>query len=141
MLRDTYGHSNARPLVWVALGASLWGTDTVLRRPLTAVLSSTQIVLLEHLILTLVLLPVWWRAWRNLSARQWGAVLGIAWGGSALGTLFFTEAIRTGNPTTAVLLQKTQPVFAILLAKLVLREPLGGRLWIWLGIAMAGLTW
>jgi drug/metabolite transporter, DME family len=123
-------------LLWVALGASLWGTDTVLRRPLTAALSSAQIVLLEHLILTAVLAPVWWRAWRGLRAAQWLAVLGIAWGGSALGTLFFTEAIRIGNPTTAVLLQKTQPVFAVLLAKLVLRERPSGRFWVWLGLAL-----
>jgi drug/metabolite transporter (DMT)-like permease len=63
-------------------------------------------------------------------------VLGIAWGGSALGTVLFTEAIRVGNPTTAVLLQKTQPIFVVLLAKLVLREKLSARSWIWLAIAI-----
>jgi drug/metabolite transporter (DMT)-like permease len=124
-------------LIWVALGATLWGTDTVLRRPLTASFSSIQIVLVEHLILTVVLAPLWWRTCRKLSAAQWGAVLGIAWGGSALGTLFFTEAIRTGNPTTAVLLQKTQPVFAVVLAKVALRERLSLRQWMWLGVAVA----
>jgi drug/metabolite transporter (DMT)-like permease len=137
-VRDTYGHSSARPLLWVALGAALWGTDTVLRRPLTAVLSSIQIVLLEHLILTLVLLPACFRSFRKLTVLQWGAVLGIAWGGSALGTLCFTEAIRLGNPTTAVLLQKTQPLFVVLLAKAMLRERPGGRLWIWLAVATTG---
>ena len=110
----------------------------MLRRPLTAALASVQIVLLEHLILAPVLLPFCRRAWRKLSAKQWGAVLGIAWGGSALGTLLFTEAIRLGNPTTAVLLQKTQPVIAMLLAKLILRERLGGRIWICLAVALAG---
>jgi drug/metabolite transporter (DMT)-like permease len=124
-------------LIWVALGATLWGTDTVLRRPLTAHFSSIQIVLVEHLILTVVLAPLWWRACRKLTAAQWGAVLGIAWGGSALGTLLFTEAIRSGNPTTAVLLQKTQPVFAVLLAKVALRERLSLRQWMWLAVAVA----
>lgn len=123
--------------MWVALGASLWGTDTVLRRPLTQSLTSIQIVLIEHLILTVLLLPLWWRACRALSAAQWGAVIGIAWGGSALGTVCFTEAIRLGNPTTAVLLQKTQPVFVVLLARLLLRERLGRRFWISLIIAIA----
>jgi drug/metabolite transporter (DMT)-like permease len=123
-------------VLWVALGASLWGTDTVLRRPLTQVLSSYQIVFLEHLILTPILFPLWWRTFRTLNRAQWAAVLGIAWGGSAFGTLLFTEAIRIGNPTTAVLLQKTQPIFVVLLAKLVLRERLSARSWIWLAIAI-----
>ena len=125
-------------MFWVALGAGLWGTDTVLRRPLTAAFSSTQIVLVEHLILTVILLPVWVRAWRGLSGAQWGAVLGIAWGGSAVASVFFTESIRIGNPTTAVLLQKTQPIFAIVLAKLVLREKVGARLWMWMAVALIG---
>ena len=122
-------------LAWVALGASLWGLDTVLRRPLTATLSSIQIVLCEHLILALVLLPYWVRRCRSLTAREWAALLGIAWGGSALGTVCFTEAIRIGNPTTAVLLQKTQPLFAALLARVLLHEPLGRRFWIRLALA------
>jgi drug/metabolite transporter (DMT)-like permease len=128
-------------LLWVALGASLWGTDTVLRRPLTSSLSSPQIVLIEHLILTLALLPVCWRAraqWRALEPSQWGAVLGVSWGGSAVGTVLFTEAIRMGNPSTAVLLQKTQPLFAALLARHLLGEQLGRRFWISLLLALWG---
>jgi drug/metabolite transporter (DMT)-like permease len=123
-------------VLWVALGASLWGTDTVLRRPLTQVFSSYQIVFIEHLILTLILFPLWWRTFRKLNGKQWAAVLGIAWGGSALGTLLFTEAIRIGNPTTAVLLQKTQPIFVVLIAKVLLRERLSARSWTWLVIAL-----
>ena len=134
-------YSRPWALVWVAVGASLWGTDTLLRRPLTAVLSSPQIVLSEHLILIAVLLPSFWRTraeWRALRPLQWGAVLGIAWGGSALGTICFTEAIKIGNPTTAVFLQKTQPFFSALLARMLLREPLGRRFWVCLSLALAG---
>ena len=127
-------------LLWVAAGASLWGTDTLLRRPLTRTLGSAQIVWLEHLILTLVLLPLVWRSrreWKELGAREWAAVLAIAWGGSALGTVLFTEAIRVGNPTTAVLLQKTQPLFTALLAWVMLGEKLEKRYWACLGVALA----
>ncbi len=137
MKDDSRGHRWG--LVWVALGASLWGTDTPLRRPLTAVLSSTNIVLNEHLILTAVLLPVFWRAraeWGKLGPRQWGAITAIGWGGSGLATVCFTEAIRIGNPTTAVLLQKTQPLFASLLAGLLLAESLGRRFWACLAVAL-----
>lgn len=129
------------PLLWVALGASLWGTDTLFRRTLTPVLDSFQIVFFEHLILAIVLLPGAWRLrtrWRGLAWRQWAAVLGISWGGSALGTVCYTEAIRLGNPTTAVLLQKVQPLFAALLARLLLDERLGGRFWVCLILATGG---
>lgn len=137
------GNQQSRPwaLVWVAAGASLWGADTLLRRPLTASLSSSQIVLSEHLILTAALLPAFvrlWKQWRALRPLEWGAVLGIAWGGSALGTVLFTEAVKIGNPTTAVLLQKVQPFFAALLARLLLRERLGRRFWACLVLALAG---
>ncbi len=129
-------------LVWVGAGASLWGTDTFFRRPLAMSLSSPQIVLCEHLILSLVLLPAFWRArseWRALRLSQWGAVLGIAWGGSALGTICFTEAIKLGNPTAAVFLQKTQPLFAAFLAALLLGERLQRRFWICLLFTVAGV--
>jgi drug/metabolite transporter (DMT)-like permease len=125
----------------VAAGASLWGTDTLLRRPLTPTLSSTQIVLCEHLILTAVLLPAFWRRraqWRALGALEWGAVLGIAWGGSALGTVCFTEAIKIGNPTAAVFLQKMQPFFTVLLSAALLGERLGRRFWACLAAAVCG---
>ena len=112
-------------ILLVALGASLWGTDTVLRRPLAGAVSSLAVVFYEHLALSAVLLPVCigTRAeWQRLRAAEWCAVLVIAWGGSALGTLCFTRAITLGNPTTAVLLQKLQPIIAISLAAGILGE-------------------
>ena len=97
-------------VLWVALGASLWGTDTVLRRPLTASLSSYQIVFIEHLILTVILLPLWWRTFRNLTGCSGPPSSGSRGVARPSAHCFFTEAIRMGNPTTAVLLQKTQPI-------------------------------
>ena len=126
------GSVRRRGVLLVAAGAALWGTDTVFRRPLTSHFSSSYIVAAEHLILSPLLLPVLWKyrtEWRALGMREWAAILGISWGGSALATVMFTEAIRTGNPTSAVFLQKTQPLFAALLARLMLHEPLGRRFW------------
>lgn len=134
---------SSRALLWVALGAALWGTDTVFRWPLSQQVGALRIVFYEHAILTLVLLPVCWRArreWIKLTPLEWAAMLGISWGGSALGTLCFTSAIRIGNPTTAVLLQKIQPVFAIFLARILLGESLGRRFWMLLPLA-AGAGW
>jgi len=93
------------------------------------------------LILGAVLLPVLWiwrEEWLKLRWTEWLAVVGIAWGGSALGTLLFTEAVHLGNPTTAILLQKSQPIFAALLSGVFLLEPLGMPFWGRLFLALGG---
>jgi drug/metabolite transporter (DMT)-like permease len=125
----------------VALGSALWGTDSVLRRPLTRSLASPAIVLYEHLILSVIALPVLiasWKELRELRLRHWLAVLGIAWGGSALATVLFTEAISRGNVNTAVLLQKAQPLFTFLLAGPLLGEHSSRRNWRYLALGAAG---
>ena len=114
-----------RGVLWVAAGATLWGTDTLLRRPLAGVLGPTQIVLYEHAILSVIVLPIIFRnriELGKITRPVWLALIGTAWIGSALATVLFTAAIRSGNPTTAVLLQKTQPFFTIALARLGLKE-------------------
>jgi len=125
----------------VAVGAALWGTDAVLRVPLLEVASPSQIVLLEHLVLLLYSVPavvLGRRFFRGLGAAQWVALLVIGWGGSALATLLFTTAFAVGNPTVVILLQKTQPLFAIALAGILLRERLGWAYWPCFLVAMVG---
>jgi drug/metabolite transporter (DMT)-like permease len=112
----------------VALGAALWGTDGAFRQPLVSPVarwSPYTIVLYEHVILTAVCAPYLLRhlrSLRRLDAGGWLAALGVAWGGSALATLAFTTAFEYGNPDVVVLLQKTQPLWAIAAAAAVMRE-------------------
>jgi drug/metabolite transporter (DMT)-like permease len=125
----------------VALGAALWGTDAVLRVPLLDVMSPPAIVLSEHLVLLLYSVPavaLGWRFFPRLRTSQWIALLVIAWGGSALATLLFTAAFAFGNPTTVILLQKTQPLFAIALAHVLLHERLRWVYWPSFAVAMLG---
>ena len=125
----------------VALGAALWGTDAILRVPLLEVMSPPAIVLGEHLVLLLYSVPavvLGWEVFRTLGASQWVALLVIAWGGSALATLLFTTAFVLGNPTVVILLQKTQPLFAIALAHLLLRERLRPAYWPCFAVAVLG---
>ncbi len=113
----------------------------MLRRPLTRALASPAIVLYEHLILSLIAVPVLiasWKELREMRGRDWLAVLGIAWGGSALATVLFTEAISRGNVNTAVLLQKAQPLFTFLLAGPLLGERSTRRHWRYLLVGVAG---
>jgi drug/metabolite transporter (DMT)-like permease len=125
----------------VAVGAAMWGTDGILRVPLLEVASPSQIVLLEHLVLLVYSVPavvLGWRFFRDLGAAQWVALLIIGWGGSALATLLFTAAFAVGNPTVVILLQKTQPLFAIALAAILLHERLGWAYWPCFAVAMVG---
>src|ERR671916_3024207 len=125
----------------VALGSALWGTDGVIRTPLLREMSPAAIVLGEHVILLLYSVPavaIGWAALRRLDRSGWLALLVIGWGGSALATLLFTAAFATGDPTVAILLQKTQPLFAILLAQVMLGERLRPAYWPLFAAAMVG---
>ncbi len=128
-------------IVLVILGSVLWGTDSLFRRPLTQQLSPITIVLLEHAILVLVLMPLLLRARREVSklkAKDWVALIFIAIGGSVAATALFTYAIKYGNPSVTVLLQKTQPCFTILLARWLLAERPSSLFWILLPPALTG---
>lgn len=114
-------------LVLVGLGAALWGTDAILRTPLLQDMSSTEIVLTEHMLLALLAIPLLWlsrNSLRKLQGKEWLLLLLISWGSSGLATWLFTEAFRHGNPSVVILLQKFQPLFALLTAKLMLSEKL-----------------
>jgi drug/metabolite transporter (DMT)-like permease len=129
----------------VALGASLWAVDLVLRQPLTGSLPSSAIVLYEHLVLTAVLaIPLWGsrEKWRGMTRRQWLVTLWIALGGSALGTVCYTQAMKISNPTSVVLIQKIQPLFAVLLARYGLgeRETARGRYWLRFVVALGAAS-
>lgn len=112
-------------VLWIAAGAALWGTDTVLRRPLVQAFTPIQLVFYEHLILAVAVLPILIthrHYFPKMTIKAWSAVAVISWVGSAIATVLFTYSIRSGSPTTAVLLQKTQPLFAIGLARGLLGE-------------------
>jgi drug/metabolite transporter (DMT)-like permease len=120
--RDT----NPADRTWlVALSAALWGTDGLLRKPLADVLPSATVVFWEHAIVLVVLLPWVPRAMRALRRCGWRerlAIAAIGVGASALATALFTAAFAVGDPVTPLVLQKFQPIFAILAAALLLGE-------------------
>ncbi len=122
-------------------GSALWGTDALFRRPLTGSLSPITIVLLEHCLLALVTLPVVARyraELLRLKRRDYAALFFIALGGSVAATSLFTFAMKYGNPSVVILLQKLQPLFTVLLARGLLGERPAGRFWAWFVLAVAG---
>lgn len=125
----------------IALAAALWGTDGLFRRGLALELPPATIVFWEHLILVAITFPALRRAWGIARARfdgkDWGAMLLIGAGASATATALFTAAFRYGDPTTPLLLQKLQPVLAIIAAWLLLGERLRPRFGVFLAAALA----
>jgi drug/metabolite transporter (DMT)-like permease len=132
----------ARTGFWlVVLGAALWGMDPLFRVLLLDTFTSAQIVLLEHVIISLVMLPVILKHRKDLRLMKWkhlGALLVISWGGSAIATVLFTMGLANGNLNAVLLLQKLQPLFAIILARILLKESLPRHFFPLLLIALAG---
>jgi drug/metabolite transporter (DMT)-like permease len=120
--------NRARDLTWlVALAAALWGTDALLRLPLALQVAAPTIVFGEHVVLVLVLLPFLprsFRAFRTLDTGGKLAVVGIGAGASAVATTLFTLSFRFGDPVTPAVIQKFQPIVAIVGAALLLHERL-----------------
>src|SRR3990167_4687802 len=125
----------------VVIAALLWAVDAPFRKFLTQDLSSTTIVLMEHItiaVLVFIFLFKYLKELKNLSRREWLAVAFIGFGGSALATVLFTQSFHYLNPSVSILLQKTQPLIAILLAVWVLGEKLSKDFWTWTVVAVFG---
>ncbi|MBI2607814.1 MAG: DMT family transporter [Candidatus Doudnabacteria bacterium] len=125
----------------IVIAAMLWAIDAPFRKFLTVDLSSTTIVFMEHVLIAVLVLVFLFRylgELKNLSWKEWLAVVFIAAGGSALATVFFTQSFRYVNPSVAILLQKVQPFIAILLAAIFLKERLSKKFWLYALIAIFG---
>jgi len=128
----------------VAVAAALWGLDAWIRAPLAHMTAVATIVFGEHVVLVALTLPflagalaaVWRAGWRHLLAA---VVIGA--GSSAVATILFTQAFVDGHDfVTPVVLQKVQPLVAVVAAGIVLGERPRARLAFYLLPALAG-TW
>jgi DME family drug/metabolite transporter len=112
-------------VVLIAVAAAMWGTDPILRKPLGHTTTSTTIVFGEHVILVVLTLPLLLPALRAVvkaGLRYVAAAVAIGAGASALATILFTEALFHGDFITPVVIQKVQPLIAVLGAAVVLGE-------------------
>ena len=128
-------------IILVAIGAALWGMDSVFLVDLLKYFTSIEIILFEHILLALFSVPVLWlgrHQLRGLGWKGWGALLFISWGGSAIASIIFTEAFLYGNASVVLILQKLQPIFAIFLARWILKEKLPRHFQWFLLVALIG---
>jgi drug/metabolite transporter, DME family len=121
----------------IAIAAAMWGTDGLLRQPLAGQLPAATVVFWEHLLIVVVLLP-FLRAFRAASGRERVALVLIGAGASAVATALFTQAFRYGDPVTPLVLQKLQPVIAVVAAALLLGERMRRGYWLFAVPALVG---
>ena len=125
----------------VACAAALWGTDGLLRKPLADALPAASVVFWEHMIIVLLLvpfLPAAARAFAAAGRRERIALVAIGIGPSAIAAVMFTAAFRLSDPITPLVLQKLQPVFAVLAAVALLGERLRRGYFLFAVPALAG---
>ena len=126
----------------VVISAILWGVDGVVLTPRLFNLPVPFVVLLLHLLPFLLMSVFFYKEFRNLKDFTKLDYIGfglIGLFGGALGTLAIVKALFLVNfqsLTIVVLLQKLQPVFAIILTKLILKEKLGNRFIPWSILAL-----
>ena len=110
----------------VAVAASLWGLDAWIRAPLAQSTAVATIVFGEHVLLVLLTLPFLAGALVAVVRLGWRHVVAavvIGAGSSALATILFTQAFVDGHDfVTPVVLQKVQPIVAVVCAGLILGE-------------------
>lgn len=129
-------------LILIIIACFFWAMDTLIRYPLVeSGLSPVTIVFYEHAILSLFFI------WTILGAIKRAGELKVSdmfsffivgCVGSALATVAFTESFNFLNPSLVILLQKLQPIIAISLAALVLKEPIDKKFLLWAAFCMIG---
>jgi drug/metabolite transporter (DMT)-like permease len=124
----------------VGFAAILWATDALFRLPAVKSLSATSIVLLEHAVVVVALLPFMLLKRRRelfaFSRRQWLSLALIGAGASGIATVWFTASFRYTNPSVAILLQKLQPILVILMAYRFLGERPTPKFFAWSSLAL-----
>ncbi len=124
----------------VGSAAILWALDGILRRSLFT-LSPIIIVFYEHLIGSIMLLPVLWKRFGTEKFTKRSLIIAslIALFSGLLGTLWFTTALTKVNFisfSVVYLLQKLQPIFATTAAVALLKEKVTSTYIKWAGLAI-----
>src|SRR2546428_7191336 len=123
----------------VGLGAALWGTESAWRIPLNELFDAKVIVFWEHVFILIVFRPILISRMKEIPkicARTWGYMLFSGFAGSAVGTIFFTLALKYGNPTVVNVILNIQPVISTIGAFLLFGDRLARRFFFYAGVAI-----
>lgn len=141
--KNFFAKEGLAPL-FVIIGASLWGVDGIVLRPALFGLPVPLVVFVESTLVAILLSPYFIRQLPILKAlkkKDWLAFFLVALFGGAIGTMAITKAlfyVNFVNLSVVILLQKLQPVFAITLAAVFLKEKLSRQFFLWAALAIIG---
>lgn len=128
--------------VAICISASLWGLDGIVLTPRLYNLNINFVVFILHALPFLLMNFFFFREYRKLkafSSKDFLFLFLVSLAGGALGTMSIVKAlflVEFKELSVVVLLQKLQPVFAIILAAILLKERLNKNFALWAFIAI-----
>lgn len=126
----------------ISLSAIMWGLDGVVLTPRLYNLDVGYVVFILHAIPFVLMNAFLYKEYKKLrtfTTRDMSVLFMIALFGGAVGTLAIVKALFLVNfqdLSIVVLLQKLQPVFAIALAAILLKEKLKNYFVVWASVAI-----
>ncbi|MCD5380744.1 DMT family transporter [Candidatus Gracilibacteria bacterium] len=130
--------------IYIIIAATLWGIEGVLLLPHLYSLPVALVVFVQTTILTVLLTPFFikrFKHFKKLTKKDWLIISGLSFLGGVIGIIAITKSfffVNYVNLSIVVLIQKLQPVFAILLAGIFLKEKLNSKFLLWSGLALFG---
>ncbi|NNF97928.1 MAG: DMT family transporter [Desulfobacteraceae bacterium] len=128
----------------VCVSAAMWGFDGVVLTPRLYNLDVSYVVFILHALPFLGMNLILYKEYKWIGRMSRSDLLFfflIALFGGALGTLSIVKAlflVEFKHLTVVALLNKLQPVFAILLAGILLKERIGKNFILWASVAICG---
>lgn len=128
----------------VILAAAIWGADGIVLRPSLYHLDVPLVVFLEHVFAFAILSVVLFKhigKLKTIRKGEWASLFWVALFGGAIGTVAITQAlflVNFQNLSVILILQKLQPLFAILLAALILKEHPKRSFYLWAALGILG---
>ena len=126
----------------ICIAAMLWGLDGTLLTPKLFNLEISFVVFMLHLIPFIIMNTFLFREYRHLAKmtkKDFLLFFLVAIFGGVLGTLSIVKALFLVNfqhLSVVLLLQKLQPIFAITLAYILLKEKIKKGFLVWAGLAI-----
>ncbi len=126
----------------ILFAATLWGLDGVALTPNLYNLSVPFVVFILHLLPFIIMQPFLYgnyKSLKSMTGKDFISLFLISLLGGSLGTIFIVKSlflVNFNHLSIVVLLQKLQPVFAILLSAIILKERLSKNFYILSSIAI-----
>lgn len=128
--------------LFIIITALLWNFDGFLRTTLYS-LPPAVIVFYEHFLGAVILVPLsfsWFKDIKKMTRKEWIAISIVAIFSGAFGTILYTAALQKIHfiqfSVVVLLQQQLQPIWAIITAAILLKEPITKRFFGWAALAL-----